>query len=415
MSTEFETAPEPGRLMELQRGRRWMRLALAAWIVFAVALCVKVLVQGIRHSVYGAFVIGPRGWWAGATLYDDRSYFYSPTFSVLFTPFAVLPDWLGQMLWGLFSITLFFWSLRVFYRDVLPRHWPIGTEAVFLLLVLIGAGRGIWSLQSNAVLMACILFAAAAIVRCRWWRAAWLLAAPVYIKVWPAVAAGLLGALWPRKLIGRLTLTGMALGLVPFLTKAPPDVVGYYRAWVARLTQRQANVERFTGYRDAWTIWEQIQPVNGRAYFVLEATAGLAVLGWCLWLRRSRCEQARSVEEIVTYTLAAWTCWQLLFGPGTERLTYLIAAPFAAWAVITSYLERRNLWLATAAFLTMFLLGSGGVERLLARGVPGAMALQPMGAILLASWLVRHSAVAGPWANREEAWCTAERSIRAAA
>ena len=35
----------------------------------------------------------------------------------------------------------------------------------------------------------------------------------------------------------------------------------------------QENVERFDGYRDAWTIWEQIHtPVDGRAYFVLQAS-----------------------------------------------------------------------------------------------------------------------------------------------
>src|SRR5205085_7939399 len=101
-----------------------------------------------------------------------HGYYYSPTFSVLFTPFALLPDWLGQTLWGLVSVGLFVWSLRVFYRDVLPQHWPKAAEAAFLLLALVGSLRGIWSLQSNAVLMACVLFGAAAVVRQRWWRAA---------------------------------------------------------------------------------------------------------------------------------------------------------------------------------------------------------------------------------------------------
>src|SRR5438477_1921328 len=91
------------------RARLWIQSALIGWTALAVAVCVKVLVQGMQHSLYGAFVIGPRNWWAGTPMYRDRSYFYSPTFSVLFTPFAMLPDRLGQMLWGLVSIGLFLW------------------------------------------------------------------------------------------------------------------------------------------------------------------------------------------------------------------------------------------------------------------------------------------------------------------
>jgi len=241
------------------------------------------------------------------------------------------------------------------------------------------------------------LFGAVAVVRGQWWRAALLLAAPVHIKLWPIVAGGLLSVLWPKKMIGRFTIACTALALVPFLTKAPAGVIGYYQAWSGRLIDRQATAQRFTGYRDAWTIWEQIhRRVDKQAYLILEATAGLAVVGWSLWLRHSR-RTDRSDAEIVTYTLAAWASWQLLFGPGTERLTYLIIAPLAAWAVITSFVERRHQWLATAAFLTTFLLGAGFAERILVRITPAAVALQPVGVIVFAAWLVLHAATADRW------------------
>jgi alpha-1,2-mannosyltransferase len=407
---------------QFRQEHRWVQLALWAWIVLAVALCVKILVQGDRHSVYPAFAGGSQDWWAGEVMYDHYGYYYSPTFSVLFSPFGLLPDRLGQTLWGLTSIGLFVWSLRAFYRDVLPQHWPREMEAGFLLLTLGGALRGIWSLQSNAVIMACILFAAAAIVRSGWWRAAWLLAVPIYIKVWPAVAAGLLGVQWPRKLIGRGIVCCAALACVPFLTKAPGEVVGYYRAWVECLETRQATVQRFTGYRDGWTIWEQFQsPVNAHAYFIAQAVGGLATLAFCLWLGRTRKTEGRSQKaEIITYSLAAWSMWQLLLGPGTERLTYLIVAPFAAWAVMTSYFERRNFPLAAAAFVTTFVLGAGGVERILIRWIPVAPALQPIGVIMFGLWLVRHAASSAAWRSSEIAVDSAARTspqlaVRAAA
>jgi hypothetical protein len=374
--------------------RFWVPAALLAWAGLALAICVKILVEGHGHSVYGAFVTGPRQWWSGGVMYDARGYYYSPTFSVLFTPFAILPDWLGQILWGLSSLGIFVWSLRIFYRDVMPNHWPQAMEGGFLLWTLLASLRSLWSMQSNAILMACILFAAAAIVRERWWRAGWLLAAPVFIKVWPAVAAGLFGIQWPKKLIGRLTAAALALALIPFLTKAPAAVMEYYGQWFERLSDRQVNAVRFAGYRDAWTIWSQLSDsVSPRAYAALQAGAGLAVLAWCLWLRR----RSRTVQEIATYTLAAWMCWQLLFGPGTERLTYLIAAPFGAWAIITSFLERKNLWLAAIAFITTFALGAGIAERAMLSWLPASVALQPIGIIIFAAWLVRHAIVGRPW------------------
>ena len=244
-------------------------------------------------------------------------------------------------------------------------------------------------MQSNAVLMGCILLAASAIVRGRWWRSAWLLAAPIYIKLWPAVVAGLLGVHWPRKLIARMTLACAALAAVPFLTKAPAEVVKYYHDWVTTLAARQATADRFAGYRDAWTIWEQFHtPVNKQAYFASQVAAGLAVFGWSLWL----CKQQRPTAEFIIYTLSAWAGWQLLFGPGSERLTYLIVSPLATWAVIDSYLERRNFKLAVIAYTTTFLLGSGGAERTLIHWLPAATALQPIGLVVFAAWLVRHAA-----------------------
>src|SRR5262249_2465060 len=184
----------------------------------------QILVQVLSHSLDGVFVIGPRRWWAGVPMYDTLAYYYSPTFAVLFTPFAILPDWLGQAIWGLLSVGLFVWSLRAFYRDVIPNSLPWQAEPIFLILVLAASARGIWSLQSNAILTAGILFGAAAVVRRRWWSAAFLLAAPVHIKLWPIVAGGLLSVQWPKKMIGRFAIACTALAVIPFLTKAPAEV-----------------------------------------------------------------------------------------------------------------------------------------------------------------------------------------------
>lgn len=398
--------PSPGEIQAAdstiaeRRGRQWLRHAIALWIAVACAASVKSIIEPHYHTVYTTFSGAARDWWIGRSLYVGREFFYSPVFAVAMSPFSLLPDWFGAIVWTWLSCGLLLYALRIFYRTVLPAtRWPRAAEGQFLLLVLAGTVRSVWSGQSNALLIAMVLLAASEIVRGQWWRAALWLAAPVHIKVWPIVAGGLFGALWPRRLAARLALCIAGLGLLPFLAQVPSIVVDQYAGWYHCLADRQAGGGRYAGYRDAWTIWEQIhRPVNARAYLILQAGAGLAILAWCLWLKRRKLP----ARQLAAYTIAAWSAWQLLLGPGTERLTYNIIAPALAWAVLTAWNEthRRKLlsrvW-TVAAYAATFLLGIGGMERLLTIWWPAATAMEPVGVLIFAGWLVWHAAHAEPW------------------
>jgi len=381
------------------RPERWLRAAIIAWIVLASAASVKTIVEPRLHTVYTAFSGASRDWWAGHSLYVDRDFFYSPSFAVAMTPFGVWPDWLGGVFWTWASCGLLVYALRVFYREVLPaKSWPRRAEGQFLLLVLIGTVRSVWSGQSNALLVAMVLLAAAEIVRGRWWRGALWLAAPIHIKVWPVVVGGLFAAQFPRRLAARLALCVVGLGMIPFLTQSPTEVVSQYSGWYHCLANRQTGGGRYTGYRDAWTIWEQIhQPVNARAYVALQLGLGVAILGWCLWQRR----RGLSARQLAVYTIAAWSVWQLLVGPGTERLTYNIIAPALAWGVLTCFYNGRQRAWITIAYLTTYLLGVGGVERFLTCWWPAATALEPIGVLIFATWLVCHAAQTNAWPREQ--------------
>ncbi len=395
--------------MNSSRADLWRRIALTAWIVLAVAASIKTIAEPQLHTVYTAFSHACRDWWSGQSMYENRAYYYSPTFAVLMTPFAVWPDWLGGVFWTWASVGLLAWGLKVFFRDVLSqgvngaaptaalsqgeRERDVGllspdAEGPFQLLVLVGTVRSVWSGQSNAILMALVLLAAAAVVRQNWWRGAAYLAAPIYIKIWPVVVAGLFTVQWPKRLVARVAIGAAVLGAVPYLTKSTADVAESYRQWSHCLTSRQGDDFRFPGYRDAWTLWEQIHsPVDKRAYAGLQLSAAVLVLAWCVWQRR----RIASVRRLAIYTIAAWSAWQLLFGPGTERLTYNIIAPSLAWAVLTSIENRRGERWAVLAYGTTYILGVGGVERLLTRFVPASIALEPVGVLMFVGWLTWHA------------------------
>src|SRR5579871_867311 len=95
IANQLKISPEIDRSAKL-----WLRIAIAGWIVLAVGAGVKSIIEPELHTVYTAFSHAARDWWSGHSLYQDRAYYYSPTFAVLMTPFAVFPDWLGGVLWA---------------------------------------------------------------------------------------------------------------------------------------------------------------------------------------------------------------------------------------------------------------------------------------------------------------------------
>ena len=132
-------------------------------------------------------------------LYDLNTtgfiYRYGPVFRFSMTPLATLPSALGSLLWNWLNFGLFFATLWKLVQRALPGNWTV-RHALFLSLALLGTTRTIWSGQSNLLVFSLVALATLAIQDRRWWGAAFLLAIPVHIKVWPlgrgAAADGLL-------------------------------------------------------------------------------------------------------------------------------------------------------------------------------------------------------------------------------
>lgn len=365
---------------------RWLAWAMALWGALAVVASLKAFLRPGCHSVYPYFPEAARHWWAGLNLYGPYPNFdpyrYSPTFAVAATPFGLMPDAWGGVVWILGSVTALVWALRSWARVMLPGGWSIGHEAAFLGLALPASIGGIWSSQANALILALVMFGMLAIRHRHWWTAAWCLAAPVFIKIWPIVVVAMLVIRWPRQLVGRFAAACVVLAGVPFLTQPWPMVCRQYAAWHAALTgPLQA---RWAGYRDAWTIWEQLAPpVSFQGYKLLQLVTLVVLLGWCAWQNR----RIRSTESFLVFVLAGWSAWQLLFGPGTERLTYGLVAPAQAWAVMASGKARRLQALSVAALVMTAVFSLGDFETLAARLLPCAKILLPCGIVAFFAWI----------------------------
>lgn len=395
---------------------------MGLWFVLAIAVCIKCSWHGDQHSVYPVFAAGSKHWWADKSLYADYrttedidGYRYSPAFAVAFTPLTWLPHQVGAAAWSLLSIALLFWALHQLARQVLPHDAPRVSnapqgrfaesagrpipspawEGTFLTLTAFGSVIGIWSGQTNAIVPALIGFGLVALVNERWWSAATFLAVPVFIKIWPLAMVLLLAACWPRQLIGRLLAVSGVLALIPFLTRPPQIVLWQYQEWYRSLVGPLQG--RWGGYRDAWTIWEEVAPLFGLQsnwscatsrpiYMGIQLATSLAVLVWCLWQRK----RIRTPGHLLTVIYAMWASWQLLFGPGTEQLTYGLIAPATSWAVLTSLAEKKARCLTVGAWAMLAFLPSGDIEATVLRFLPAGRMLLPLGVMLYLGWLVWH-------------------------
>ncbi len=423
---------EGGRQSILDRWLNWA--AVGVWLVFLAVLGWKAAAQPADRSTFPAFVGGAEAWLARDNLYQPKhrvtGFRYGPAFAVSMIPLAVLPQWLGSLLWSWLNVAALLIGAWALWRWVLPGLDTPRRRAVFVLLLLPAAVRTLWTAQSNALVFALVACAAAAVVNNRWWLAALLLAAPVQIKVWPVAAGLLMCACWPRQLSVRYIVCLLAVGAAPLLVADWQYVCDQYRNWYALLTG--PALERHI-YRDAWTIWEVFwPPVNARVYAVLQLASALAVLGLCLlkgwqWRREilpgdndpglpepshgspGSAQTAAQLRfdrnlafpadatppkaaavfkaKLLTFVLSMWAAWQLTFGPGTERATFGLIAPLNVWAFMTSVSQPCAPWLMVPASLLMTMANSGEFERRLP-DYPVVMAVHPLAVLGFAVWLV---------------------------
>ena len=168
---------------------------------------------------------------------EITGFLYSPTFALLFGPFAIWPVPLGLLLWNGVN------ALAVF--SGLTRLLPAREARLALAIVFLDVLRSLQNSQSNALVAGLILVAFVAHERGREATAAAAVLTGAFIKVYP-IAAGTLGILGPRERRVRFlfwsVVIGLALAALPLLVLSPAAVVAVYREWFAIL-QRDSGLQ----------------------------------------------------------------------------------------------------------------------------------------------------------------------------
>lgn len=347
------------RIDNLDRVMRW--LAIGLWLALAVIITVKTLQNPERHSTYPVFREAAQAWWNGVNVYDfdvfGSDYRYGPSFALVMCLLAWLPFRVGALIWALLNVGIAYAATVALCRRVLPGTTTPLVRSLVLIATLIPATHCLYSGQTNLLVFSLLAFAAVAILDQRWWPAALLMAVAVHIKVWPLAGVLLLATCWPRRLAWRLPIALLAVAALPLLVKSPAVMLDQYVQWYQHLIG--PSQIRHT-YRDAWTIWELFYvPVNAQVYMLLQLGAAATAFGLCLWQR-----VRLPPQRLVLFSLACWTAWQLVFGPGTERNTFALIAPLTGWALVAALRERRAVWLMGLSYVCTVVAAVGKVEDL---------------------------------------------------
>lgn len=156
-------------------------------------------------------------------------YKYSPAFALLLAPVAVLPDWLGALVWNLLNLLPLLFALR--WLDI-----DAGRKAVVMWVLVFELFLSLQNFQSNGLMAALLLLGFICLERGKPFLAALCIVFSFYIKLF-GLAAVLLFALYPRR--GRSALY-VAFWLVffavlPLLVVPPRHLLFLYESWLRLL------------------------------------------------------------------------------------------------------------------------------------------------------------------------------------
>jgi hypothetical protein len=313
-------------------------------------------------------------------------YRYSPLFTVLVSPFALLPDSLGNALWRVFNCAIFAIGLYLWVRQALPTDWNRSRLEALGLLVFPVAMHSMYNAQANLTMLGAILLALAAMANANWNWAAGLVAAATLIKVYPIALALLLTFFWPRRFALRFVIA-MVIGLaLPLLTAPPVYVWGQYAGWLSHLAESTGmQRERARSILHLFEIYKS--PLGASTWLLVQLLGGLSVLGLC-WRYQARLN-SRSFGFAVLFLFCVWV---VLLGPATESCTYAVVAPVAAWTLVDAFTGRGSLagrLVASSSFLMMGPLVTDMAGRTV-RNFANEHGCQPIGALVFFAYaLVR--------------------------
>ena len=238
---------------------------------------------------------------------------YGPFFSLVFAPFAVVPEWIGLILWCV-SLSLFLYvAIR---RSDLTKH-----QQIFILWFcaheLLTA---LFMQQFNVAIAAIIVLAFFLIEKERDAEAAFFIVVGTLVKLYGIVGlAFFFFSKHKMRFVVALVVWGTVLFALPMLISSPEYIIGQYHDWFVCLTEK--NGENLDSIAQNISLLGMIHRTTGMAFSDLWLIIpGLAMFA-IPYLRLSQYRHQAFRQTL----LASVLMFVVLFSTGSESSGYIIA------------------------------------------------------------------------------------------
>lgn len=331
-------------------GKEW--LALLLWFGLSAIVGLKEFMVD-NHNNYTIFKHVYLHTIHGQTLYGPYpEYFdvnnYGVLFSVLIAPFAILPDWLGSILWVLTNAAVLFLAIRQLPLNRIQQNLVI----IFASHELMAASS---YFQFNPIVAACIIFGYTMMRKEKdFWAACFIMFATL-TKVYGIV--GLAFFFFSRhklKLICSMVLWGAVWFAAPMVLSSPQFVVRMYVEWYNALVVKNIQNAQI----DKGIVLQDISAMGFiKRTFRLPYMSNLVVIGPAMvlfvaqyiWLKYK--DDVRYQLLILSSTLL----FTVLYSSSSESPTYIIAFPAACiWFMLQPRSTAANIFFVYLLIGTSF-------------------------------------------------------------
>lgn len=328
------------------------RLTATGKRIYFTGLIIALLVTSneVIRQIYNNFQIfsyGSLDFWNGINPYSDWNhlsilgkqldvFIYGPLFSILFTPFTLIPGWAGVYLWNIFTYTLFYFSVFT-----LPEKFSFNTKRFIFFFSSLLLFTTLLSVQFNPVVAALFLFSFTLLEKNRGFWAVLLILVSGFTKVYGIFQIIML-LFYPRlwRNVFYAVLIGTCLFLLPLVRIPLPELIDYYNSWIFLVTNHLEAFNKYSIYRPFLAVDGSIASITGFISLGVFAVIAIFTLIRLKIFRESFILRAQYLGLLMS--------WVILFSAGSERHTYVVAAAgYAIWysSIFPARPEKILLWI----------------------------------------------------------------------
>jgi hypothetical protein len=321
--------------------------------------CLAIIIVFFKHSIVGSimnnyFIFKYTFFHAvdGLTLYghypgeyDDKNH-YGPLFSLIMAPFAVLPDWLGHLLWVSMLVLVLLWAIKS-----LPLlDWQKNAILLICFNELLTAA---FNVQFNIPIAAMIVLTYVLIHREKEFWAPLPILIGTFVKLYGIVGLAFffLGKDKPKFILG-CVVWSIVLFVAPMLLSSPQYVVNMYGEWYNYLVIKNSENVSLVSYQDISIMGFFRRTLSDATIPNVPFLLSGMVLFALPYLRFSQYKNKAYQLLLLVSTLM----FPVIFSSSSESSTYIIVfTGIAIWFVIQPSPQAWQVW-ALLAFA--ILLGS---------------------------------------------------------